>query len=825
MGNGASQPKTETVIVQGNPDGLPFLVADRRVGPTASPGKINDTILQVLSGSPASSPTGISVSDNLISKEAVAHASKCRLYSTPARGRVDTIAKVVSFLTKLGSSNQGIETTVLTGVAGSGKTAILSKALQNASNLLRDRKFTVILRYIGTSLQSSTALLLVSSICHQLGLPSPSSNSEISKCLENVFSTASEDHPLIIALDGLDQLANTIDLEMRWMIPALLNVQNPFVRVVLTSVPYPRAPCAKALDRGVESCKFIAIPSLSTDRNEAFAFLDEELKLKSQQPITQTERDFISGSFQIADDEFGGVTPLYLKYLAEGIIPTWRQNPTSMPSVAPASSPECFDDILTTIENAMAAVIPESNKKSASTSNSKSNKKETTNTTSPAAASPAGAPEVPAIALTITTDDGETTETTHQATTSISYSNMEAARILSLLTLARDGLTTQDLQIILPSLPIPAALQAASASKHIVHDDDSGAWKWSHRLEREVAAYRYLGVLMREDGPTSFLFSGSGGDMGEETVRTAKLLADHFGMLGGIQLSEDTAGASAGNGKGAQKGKKGSSSGYGGGWDFKVVRELPRALAMSRRWIELHKILTRFSFLESLCETLGGPDGASQEVRAFHASIQRGLLEQGPIDMMDKLQLDDLASVADTLTCCRQALGVGLEEGILENVLKQEAKNQPRTRERLARRLQDFVKDSMKGSDGAAVEGKAWVFEAETRNLESELECVEPLVLVSPCTRETNKVSKFTTSLDGNLVAAIIDDCEVRVWNTSTFKGKKKGVSADSYLLHESLKPMFSFSILSSLKRTLDALLPKRNRLHCHLPQLHLPRI
>ncbi|XP_062837471.1 uncharacterized protein LOC100559988 isoform X3 [Anolis carolinensis] len=128
---------------------------------------------------------------------------------------------------------------VLCGETGCGKSAIIAKAASLAS-LWISRNLTVIIRFIGATGESRNIRLLLLGLCCQIAdIYSTSINlSQDFKGLVEEFVSllefATQDKPLLICLDGLDELTEEYDADLSW-IPAELPKNVYFIASTCTT--------------------------------------------------------------------------------------------------------------------------------------------------------------------------------------------------------------------------------------------------------------------------------------------------------------------------------------------------------------------------------------------------------------------------------------------------------------------------------------------------------------------------------------------------------------------------------------------------------------
>jgi WD40 repeat protein len=213
------------------------------------------------------------------------------------------------FLTAIGEYIQegSRQPLVVYGSPGSGKTALLAKAMLEAQSVHSDAN--IITRFIGATPASSDGLSLLQSLCHQIsrayGIDEPTIPSDYQRLIsvfnERLASTASG-KKLIIFIDALDQLYQRSPAEnLSWVPPELpLNV-----RLVVTTLPgeYLTILQSKLSPSSVLELNPIPI-------SEARILLDRWLK-DADRTLQEAQQDAVLRGFETCG------LPLYLKLAFE----------------------------------------------------------------------------------------------------------------------------------------------------------------------------------------------------------------------------------------------------------------------------------------------------------------------------------------------------------------------------------------------------------------------------------------------------------------------------------------------------------------------------
>jgi WD40 repeat protein len=174
-------------------------------------------------------------------------------------GRQTVFEKIDTYL-----SDQNYHPLAIWGESGSGKSALLGKAVANAEDENQDTE--IIYRFIGATPESSNGRSLLDSLCRQISRLYGAEESDIPiefKDLVQDFperlSLATEDKPLIIFIDALDQLGELDNAKALSWIPAEL---PEHVRLVVSTLP---GTCLDALKTKLPDSYLVELQPLSSD--------------------------------------------------------------------------------------------------------------------------------------------------------------------------------------------------------------------------------------------------------------------------------------------------------------------------------------------------------------------------------------------------------------------------------------------------------------------------------------------------------------------------------------------------------------------------------
>ena len=206
---------------------------------------------------------------------------------------------------------------VVHGRSGCGKTALMAVCAK--ASITKVPNSVVVLRFLGTTGQSGSARSLLLSICTQISkvygkedllARVPTSYKELIKYFRTCMGFSSEDRPLLIYLDSLDQLSNEdFAHNLAWL---SLNEDLPaHTKLIVSSLP---TGILDILQRSVPEENIVEVKQL--DMNEGPKILNKMLGIENRK-ITEDQRNIIMKAFA------GCPLPLFLR-LAADIALRWR---------------------------------------------------------------------------------------------------------------------------------------------------------------------------------------------------------------------------------------------------------------------------------------------------------------------------------------------------------------------------------------------------------------------------------------------------------------------------------------------------------------------
>lgn len=195
----------------------------------------------------------------------------------------------------------------LFGASGSGKSALLARALEQAKE--RQPGAVIVSRFIGATPTSSDIRSLLESLCRQItrafgGDEStiPSEYKDLVEDFPKRLALATAAKPLIVFLDALDQLSETHNGRNLVWLPAAL---PEYARLVVSTAP---ADCWETLNRKIGADNRLDLQPLSAADGDRIL----EIWLKDAgRTLQRPQRDAVVGQFTKTG------LPLYLKFAFE----------------------------------------------------------------------------------------------------------------------------------------------------------------------------------------------------------------------------------------------------------------------------------------------------------------------------------------------------------------------------------------------------------------------------------------------------------------------------------------------------------------------------
>lgn len=172
--------------------------------------------------------------------EILQHSHACNAVSRIFLGRTDELATIKEYICGLGA-DRFKRPLILHGSGGCGKTSLLAKAASLARYWIGKPKAILILRFMGTTPDSSSVIPALTSICQQLSYNYTLEMEQLPDDLiplmfhyKQLLIHATIEQPLLIFLDSVDQLdgPSEVSLKLSWLTYEL----PEYVRIVVSTV-------------------------------------------------------------------------------------------------------------------------------------------------------------------------------------------------------------------------------------------------------------------------------------------------------------------------------------------------------------------------------------------------------------------------------------------------------------------------------------------------------------------------------------------------------------------------------------------------------------
>ena len=254
------------------------------------------------------------------------HEDFARARSENFVGREAILKVIYSYIASIASqSNKKFTPLILHGEGGTGKSAIMAHAYQTTKT--RNPNAVVLVRFIGgvPGCEEIGSILrdLIEDICRYYQSPVPqemNSVKELNQAFESVMQLSSEDKPLIIFLDALDQLGNG---DGAWLLEWLPKSLSPYTRFILTTRE--GATLNSVQQRIPKSLKLVAPMSNADGAKMLKAWLSSYKEARFSAGIAPTEGRKLSTTqrHSVIEQFKGYPKPLWLKLVYEEVR-TWR---------------------------------------------------------------------------------------------------------------------------------------------------------------------------------------------------------------------------------------------------------------------------------------------------------------------------------------------------------------------------------------------------------------------------------------------------------------------------------------------------------------------
>ncbi|XP_069110617.1 NACHT and WD repeat domain-containing protein 2-like isoform X2 [Argopecten irradians] len=224
-------------------------------------------------------------------------------------GRETTLGKIKTYLT-----TQNQKPLVIHGMSGCGKTSIMAMAAKLVPSWMNNTEPVVIIRFLGTTPDSSNINGLLMSIIQQINIiygyqidvpeivDSGKDLTDLIKELQFALRHARPSRPIVLMLDSLDQLDPTNNARALQWLPTILNAS---VKVIVSTLEDDIYECYPKLQQKLKDPSlFVPVPVL--EKKDVNNILDSWLK-SNKRTLTAEQRSIVTEAFDKCP------IPLFLK--------------------------------------------------------------------------------------------------------------------------------------------------------------------------------------------------------------------------------------------------------------------------------------------------------------------------------------------------------------------------------------------------------------------------------------------------------------------------------------------------------------------------------
>ncbi|XP_055958767.1 NACHT domain- and WD repeat-containing protein 1 [Patella vulgata] len=279
--------------------------------------------------------------NNTICQEVIQHINFCKNKCHSFYGRKDTFEIIEDYL-----MNNSDEPLVIHGSSGCGKTSIVAMAAKHTFDKEKEKETTIVIRFLGTTPDSSNISALLYSVISQIKLvyeEEPIKEGLSLKVLTKEFHLslehAGEHRPLVVLLDSLDQLETTGGAhELSWL-PRKL---PEYVKMIVSTLPEAKYGCFSKLQAmfSTTSC-FLPVETLSNDDVEGIL----------HKWLETNQRKLLDSQLKIILDAFHQCPlPLFLK-LSFDVACRWKSFTPPSVSTLQTTVRNVINDLFTRVES------------------------------------------------------------------------------------------------------------------------------------------------------------------------------------------------------------------------------------------------------------------------------------------------------------------------------------------------------------------------------------------------------------------------------------------------------------------------------------------
>ncbi|XP_020391854.2 NACHT and WD repeat domain-containing protein 2-like [Rhincodon typus] len=227
-------------------------------------------------------------------EEIMRHSSMCHLYVTLSEFEWKEMDQIKEYILRKQSSSPF----VIVGGPCSGKTLLMATCAKQVRSWLKNCTPVTVSRFLSSTNNSSFRNILAG-ICQQIAIGYHKStqiyNDNIDKllnCFTRLLEESSEQHPLIIMIDAVDQISETHRTRAFWWLPKSL---PPFTKLVISTTLKNYEIAQKSMQLNPDAADLLEVKP--RERKECNKILTQRL-LSSNRKITSGQQMYINAALQ-----------------------------------------------------------------------------------------------------------------------------------------------------------------------------------------------------------------------------------------------------------------------------------------------------------------------------------------------------------------------------------------------------------------------------------------------------------------------------------------------------------------------------------------------
>ncbi|XP_060682178.1 NACHT and WD repeat domain-containing protein 2-like isoform X1 [Hemiscyllium ocellatum] len=249
-------------------------------------------------------------------EEIVRHASMCHLYVTLSDFEWKEVDQIKEYILRKQSKSPFI----IVGGPCSGKTLLMATCAKQVHSWLKNCTPVVVSLFVSSTNYNNSLRNILAGICQQIAIGYHKStqiytdNIDILvNCFINLLEESSEQHPLTIMIDAVDQISETHSTRAIWWLPKSL---PPFTKLVISTTLKKYEIAQKSMQLNPDAAHFLELKP--RERQECNKILTQRLRSSSRR-ITSGQQVYINAALQQC------TLPLFVNLLYSEML-FWRSN-------------------------------------------------------------------------------------------------------------------------------------------------------------------------------------------------------------------------------------------------------------------------------------------------------------------------------------------------------------------------------------------------------------------------------------------------------------------------------------------------------------------